>query len=131
MKSITENFVSAIGYPEDEVLREGDGLSLVVDDREIRLRERNSMIVLEHRLGSESVEKLAEYAAGRLMKEEAYLAFDGESGEAVLREELPGNALPTTMRKVFELFTASVDWWSARAAELKSQERIPEMMIRP
>ena len=57
-----------------------------------------------------------------------WLAFEKESMEVYAKASADALAL----RAFFRAFTASWDWWRARAAELESpQPSFPEVMIRP
>ena len=78
--------------------------------------------------------RLAEYAAGRLLREDAVLAFDQRSGAAILWREVDGSADERTLQRAFEEFADSCDWWRERIdMQGGAQEAsvFPEMMIRP
>ena len=75
---------------------------------------------------------LAGFAAGRALREEAVLAYEPKEDAAILWQAAPADADALAMRSLFRAFTASWDWWRARAAELESpQPSFPEVMIRP
>ena len=72
--------------------------------------------------------------AALLVDGEEVVASD-EGGRTILQANVaatPSDADALALREFFRSFTASWDWWRARAAELESpQPSIPEVMIRP
>ena len=74
---------------------------------------------------------LAAYAAGRMIREEATLAF-GE-GNVFLWQDAPSDADDRTLMRLFESFTDSCDWWHARVDERGKGDmvEISEAVIRP
>ena len=80
----------------------------------------------------DGLKRLAGYAAGRILKEDAVLAWDPGRGELLLWQDAPAGASEVQMKRTFDLFCASCDWWLARAGEENvSKERVPDTMIRP
>ena len=75
--------------------------------------------------------RLAGFAAGRVLKEEATLAWEPREGELILWQGIPAAASDEALKRAFEVFTASCDWWRDRVREEDVGERVPEMMIRP
>lgn len=130
-----DRFTAAIGYPSDEASPEGGALSLIVDGMNLELRESDGRLVLSRVLGSfddAGLQRLAGYAAGRMLKEDAVLSWDPASDGVMLWQDVPAGASDGQLRRVFELFCASCDWWTARVDEEGAPgERVPEMMIRP
>ena len=127
-----DRLLKAIGYPLDEVLSEGESVVLKVDGREVRVRELRGRLVLSLSLGTpsdEGLRQLAAFAMGRMLREEAVLAWDPERRELILWQSVPATATDDLMRRVFEVFSASCDWWADRGEE--TVETIPEAMIRP
>lgn len=127
-----DRLLDAIGYPLDEVLSEGESVVLKVDGREVRVRELRGRLVLSFSLGTPSEEglrQLASFAMGRMLREEAVLAWDPERRELILWQSVPVTAAGDLMRRIFEVFLASCDWWADRSGE--TVETIPETMIRP
>lgn len=139
-------FLEAVGYPE----RAPDGaasFTMQVDGGEIVVWEdAGGAIRLMHSLsaGESDLPRLAEYAAGRMLREEARLAF-GQSPvsapqapqprpSAFLWVGLPAGADGSALRRSFEEFADSCDWWRARVAtngEAVEAAPFPEMVIRP
>ena len=139
MKSATNRLLDAIGYPE----RVRDGVAaftLQVDGGEIDALEANGALRLVCRLTDEPerLPALAEYAAGRLLREDAALAF-GSPGDraqdcAFLWQEVSAAADAHDLRRFFESFCDSCDWWRARLQESVGAEAEPalhEMRILP
>jgi len=126
----------AIGYPE----RVPDGavsFSLRVDGMEILAeRETDGRIVLSYALSDDAalLPTLAEYAAGRMMREKATLSCDVRG--AFIWQDAPEHADAHDWLRLFETFANSCDWWRARVEALQGNEEMvssmPEtMMIRP
>ena len=130
-----ERFAAAIGYPTDELSPEGGILPLVVDGGKMEVRESEGRLVLTRTLGTfddASLLRLAGYAAGRMLKEDAVLSWEPESDGVMLWQDVSADASDGQLRRVFEVFCASCDWWLARVGEESvTGERVPEMMIRP
>ncbi len=74
---------------------------------------------------------LAAYAAGRMLREEATLAYG--KGNVFLWQDAPVDADDRTLLRLFESFTDSCDWWRARVEERGKGEavEISESVIRP
>lgn len=90
--------------------------------------------VLSCSLGSpeeSALARLAGFAAGRIVKEEATLAWEPRTGELILWQGVPNSVTDEGLRLAFEVFMASYDWWRDRVREENVDERVPEMMIRP
>ena len=83
MATALERFVQVLGYP-GSVPAGARTFTLVVDGGEIEAEERDGRLVLTKALcsaeggeeGSPDLAALAGYAAGRMLKEEAVLAWD-------------------------------------------------------
>jgi len=130
-----DRLVAAIGYPSDEISSENGVLQLLVDGGKMEVRESEGRMVFSRALGSfddAGLQRLAGYAAGRMLKEDAILSWDPAAGGVMLWQDVPSGASDSQLRRVFEVFCASCDWWLARAGEEHvSSDRVPEMMIRP
>ena len=130
-----ERLVRAIGYPAEELPAGGGAVSLKVDGREIRVREAAGRLVLSCVVVSEpddeTVVRFAGYAAGRMLKEEAVLAWEPSQSALILWQDVPAASDDGVLRRFFEVFATSADWWFARALNDEAVSRIPEMMIRP
>ncbi len=129
-----ERLGAAIGYPDP---LKGPSATLQVDGGDVRVREEGGRLVLERTIcapedGSETLARMAGFAAGRMLKEEATLAWDPARGEVVLWQDVPANAADGVLKRVFEVFCTSCDWWLARADETdRAPQTFPAMMIMP
>lgn len=123
----------AIGYPE-ELPSEGS-VVLKVDGADFLAREDGGRLVLSCVLAespdAETVERLAGYAVGRMLKEEATLAWDPAGSALILWQAVSATASEALLRRFFEVFATSADWWFARARDGEMISAIPEMVIRP
>ena len=141
MKTAVERLAEAIGYPETVP---GGALSFTftVDGTEIAARESGGRLLLERCLwqtadGDDETAlrlpaTLARYAAGRILREEATLAWDPNRDAAILWQDIPAAAPAERLRRFFEVFTASCDWWAERVKEtLTPEPAFPEMVIMP
>lgn len=123
-----------IGYPMEGVPPEDGFYSLAIDDGVVKAWERDGLIYLSRALGpanGEALAQLAGFALGRLLKEEATLAWDPDAGELILWQAVDVRVTDSLLVRFFEVFCTSCDWWLARLAEVASVGRLPEMMIRP
>lgn len=115
--SLIDRLPKVIGYPADEVKSEGGSIILIVDGHAVRVSERRGRIVLSLSLGNppdEEVRQLATYATGRMLREEATLAWDPAAKELLIWQAVPATATDELLRRVFEVFCASCDWWDER-----------------
>ena len=129
-----ERLLSAIDYPSGEVASSGSVLSLHVDDGVVKVEERDGQVIFTRALGSFAGRDLADMAAfalGRLLKEEATLAWDPETNGLILWQGIGTFASDRQLRQAFELFLTSCDWWLARVGEKEQKDEIPSMVIRP
>ena len=133
--SAAERLAAAIGYP-DAPAGGGSGPSIFrVDGAEVLCEETDGRIVLSCRLGGDEsrLGALAAFAPGRMLKEDAILAWDGG---AVLWQDAPADAGVHELKRLFETFMDSCDWWRDRVESRKSGGEDGEdvdktMVIRP
>ena len=141
MKTAVMRLAEAIGYPET-VSGGAMSFTFTVDGDEILARESGGRLVLERRLwqaadgDDEAAARipatLAWYAAGRVLREEATLAWDPNREAAILWQDIPASAPDERLRRLLEVFTASCDWWAERVKEALTPEPVfPEMVIMP
>ena len=134
-KTAIERFAAAIGYPE----RVPDGaLAFVfrVDGGEVHASVSGGRIVLAYKVAEnpERLPSLASYAAGRMLREDAVLAFGelGGSQCAFVWQDAPETSDERALARLFETFMDSCDWWRARVEDSGPEtSEIPAMMIRP
>ncbi len=109
--------------------------TLRVDGVEVEAEELGGRVVLAMKLteNEELYPVLAQYAAGRMLREEATLAY-GKEG-LILWQDASGGEDARGLERLFETFMDSCDWWRARLEALAGShaaEGGPEpMMIRP
>ncbi len=127
-----DRLLMAIGYPE-RIPNTDKPFTLRVDGREVFVEESAGCIVLSIVLtGDESmIPALAAYAAGRMLREEATLAYG--KGNVFLWQDAPVGADDRALVRLFESFTDSCDWWCARVEERGKGDavEISESVIRP
>lgn len=127
-----ERLLAAIEYPER--IPNADGLfTLRVDGKEVLAEESAGRIVLSHVLTEDDsmIPTLAAYAAGRMLREDATLAYGKNS--TFLWQDAPADADDRTLVRLFESFADSCDWWRARVDERGKVGAIEmsEAVIRP
>jgi len=129
----------AMAYPE-EVPAEATEFAFVVDGRNVRVREiggrRIASSVLAGTDKVRTVVYLAGLAVGRMMKDEATLAWDEEEHALVLWQELSDGRGKMTadggMVGKLEEFLDVLDWWMARVEGAEPAMMAPsEFIIRP
>ena len=132
-KSAIERLAEAIGYPDR--MPEGSLMAtLRVDGAEISAAVTGDRLVLSQRLtdAADKLPALVGYAAGRMLREEAVLAYG--DGAAFLWQDAPAGAGEQALVRLFESFMDSCDWWRARVEEQNgNEERTTSelFMIRP
>jgi len=100
---------------------------------EIVAEESSGRIRLVFRLTDDKalLPRLASFAAGRMLHEDAVLAC--QKNQAFLWQEAPADADERTLVRLFETFADSCDWWRTRLAEhvVSDAVEITEAVIRP
>lgn len=135
MNSSIERFLNTIGYPIEEIERTEGPVSLLVDEMTVKVIENRGDLVLRFSLGSIEEVNAAEilgFAAGRVLKEAAVVAFDPESEEIFIWSKIAANASDAKMTKVFEEFMTSCEWWRAAlgAESAKAKESVSNEFMR-
>lgn len=142
MKTDLARLARLIGYPTEEIPADASSHALAVDGFKVTVsavarvgggeagggyRFSTALEVPE-----EGVVELAKYAAGRLLQEEATLAWDAESKAVVLWDEVEATVSDEALVRRFADFLDSCDWWRARAEELVERPvKFSEMVIVP
>lgn len=135
--SAIDTLLKAIGYPPGEISAGERQAVLRVDSSDVKVRTDGGRLIFEKVLchpeeGSGTLARLAGYAAGRMLKEEAVLAWNPSESELILWQDIPENVSPDLMRRVFEVFMTSCDWWMARINDSEEETySFPEMVILP
>ena len=133
MKNILERFCEAIAYP-DSVPDGATAVTLRVDGSDVLLRILGKRLVISRVIDRDEndLPQLTAYAVGRILKEEAVLAWDERLSACVLWQELSEDANSEQLTKFFEDFMHSCDWWVDRAEELNAPPTVfPDIVIRP
>ncbi|MBO4345678.1 MAG: hypothetical protein J5833_07975 [Victivallales bacterium] len=133
MKNAIERLCEAIAYP-DPVPDGATSFSLRVDGGDIMARLLGRRLVLSRIIdrNEKDLPQLAAYAAGRILKEEAILAWDERLSACIIWQELEDKADSAQLTHFFEEFTHSCDWWVVRAGELNAPPVVfPDIVIRP
>ena len=132
MRSAVEMLAEAIGYPE-RVSEGALSFTFRVDDVSIPARVSGGCLLLRWDF-PEAVPPgtLAAYAAGRILREEAVVAWDPAKERAFLWQKAPKGADGRALAETFRRFLWSRDWWAERVAELTAPKTKPaELLIRP
>ena len=157
-RNAADRLLTVIGYPE-RVPKTDELFTLRVDGREVFVEESAGHIVLSIVLTEDEsmIPTLAAYAAGRMLREEATLAYgsfevskfrslEGTASKPLnlqtsklpgnhvfLWQDAPADANDRTLLRLFESFTDSCDWWRARVEERGKGDavEISESVIRP
>jgi len=157
-RNAADRLLAAIGYPE-RIPNTDEPFTLRVDGREVLVEESAGRIVLSFVLTEDDsmIPALAVYAAGRMLREEATLAFGSfevskfrslegtaskplnlqasklPSSAVFLWQDAPADADDRALVRLFESFTDSCDWWRARVDERGKGDavEISEAVIRP
>ena len=127
------SLATAIGYPE-EVNTASESFVFSVDGGRVEASVERGRLVLVRELASSGDVDLAQfagYAAGRVLREEAVLAYDPTDDRLILWQDMPADADAGLLRRFFEVFAASCDWWLARVDGASPAASVPEMTIRP
>ena len=131
-RNAADRLLAAIGYPE-RIPNTNEPFTLRVDGREVLVEMSAGRIVLSVALTEDEsmIPALAAYAAGRMLREEATLAYG--KGNVFLWQDAPADADDRALVRLFESFSDSCDWWLARVEERGKGDavEISESVIRP
>ena len=129
--SSIKRLLAAIGYPE-RISEVSVPFALRVDGMEVFAEEIAGRLVLSYALtdAENLLAPLAAYAAGRMLKEDAVLAYGGvgvaasrqdaktSSRQAFIWQDVPADSDEHRMLRFFETFMDSCEWWRARVDAL-------------
>ena len=131
-RNAADRLLTVIGYPE-RIPNTDELFTLRVDGKEVFVEESAGHLVLSVVLTEDEsmIPTLAAFAAGRMLREEATLAFG--SNHVFLWQDAPADADDRTLLRLFESFINSCDWWRARVEERRKGDavEISEAVIRP
>ena len=138
-----KRLAKAIGYP-DRVSDDALSFTFRSDGVEIAAEETDGRLVLSYGLSDDEgiLPTLATYAAGRMLKETATLAYGNyqttklPNYQTFLWQDASADADAHELLRLFETFMDSCDWWRARVDALSgsgtTEASEPEtVMIRP
>ena len=133
MKNAVNRLCEAIAYP-DPVPEGTTSFQLEVDNGEVTARVLGKRLVLSKVIdrNESDLPRLASFAPGRMLVEDAVLAWDERAAACILWQEISEDADASHLVSFFENFMSSSDWWTARAGELNAPPPVfPDIMIRP
>ncbi len=126
--------LAALEYP-GEAPEGAVEYTMRVDGMEMQVRDTGDRMVMSYMMTDDEtlLPKLAEYAAGRLLREEATLAWNRG---AILWQDAPADADAHDLKRAFETFADACDWWRERVEDLHNEggpspSPFPDVMIRP
>ena len=149
-RNAADRLLVAIGYPE-RIPNTDEPFTLRVDGKEVFVEESGGRIVLSTPLTEDDsmLPMLAAYAAGRMLHENATLAYGNfdvlkfqglertasklPNHNVFLWQDASASADDRTLVRLFESFANSCDWWRARVDERGKGDaiEISEAVIRP
>lgn len=121
-----------IGYPE----RVPDGaVSFVfrVDDDPVEVKTRSGTLQFRWMFPEGApVERIAEFAVGRFLRDPAVVSWDPFRERVVLWQRTPKGAVDAALAEAFRVFLGSCDWWKRCVKELmQPKATLAEMVIYP
>ena len=131
MKEIAR-LAAAIGYP----VRVPEGalsFTFSVDDDPIEARIVGGRLRLSWTFPEDApASVLAGFATGRMLREEAVVAWDPSAGRAILWQRAQSGADDRALVGMLQDFVNSRDWWKDRVAELAAPKAtLADFVIRP
>ena len=132
MKGLVERVGELIGYPE-RVPEGALSFGFVVDGETVEARQSGGALLLVWRFPEKApVQRLAELAPGRILREEAVLAWDAPSKRAILWQVSAKGADDRSLVATFQEFLDSRDWWMNAVEELTAPKpTLADLVIRP
>jgi hypothetical protein len=126
---------NAIGYPEG-IPDGAESFTFRVDGQDIEASATpGGAVRLVFRLDAadDDLPRLADFASGRILRDSAVLSVV-PGGKPFLWQDIPPASDPDALRKPFEAFLDSCDWWRARLDGDATGTEMPhfsEVLIRP
>ena len=132
MKGLVERLGEAIGYPE-RVPEGAVSFAFRVDDDPVEARVKAGTLLFKWTFPENApVERLAEFAAGRILRDPAVLAWDPVRERAILWWRTTKGADDRELVQAFRAFLDSRGWWKTCVAELtKPKATLRDLVIRP
>ena len=132
MVNLVQRLSELIGYPE-RVPEGALSFGFVVDGETVEARQSGGALLLVWRFPEKApVQRLAELAPGRILREEAVLAWDAQSKRAILWQVSAKGADDRSLVATFQEFLDSRDWWMNAVEELTAPKpTLADLIIRP
>ena len=129
---MVERLGAAIRYPE-KVPEGAVSFTFLVDGDPIEARTKAGALLFKWTFPENApVERLAEYAAGRFLRDEAVRTWDPVRERAVLWQRTAKGAGDRELVRTFREFIGSRGWWKACVAELtRPKATLRDLVIRP
>ena len=132
MINLVQRMGELIGYPER--VPEG-AVSFVfrVDDDPVEVRQKDGALVFKWTFPENApVERIAEFAAGRILRDRAVVAWDPFRERAILWQRTRKGDGERALVEAFRVFLGACDWWKRCVAELvQPKATLAEIVIRP
>ena len=132
MKGLVARLGEAIGYPE-RVPEGAVSFVFKVDDEPVEVRQRDGALLFRWMFPENApIVRLAEFAAGRFLRDRAVVAWDPFRDRALLWQRTPRGAGERALVEEFGRFLGACDWWKRCVAELvQPKAPLAEIVIRP
>lgn len=123
---------NAIGYPE-QVAADAVAWTFRVDDAPIQAALHQGRLMVSHLLDAseDDLGKLAGFAVGRFLRDEAVLAWDPRTGRPFLWQWLTATDAEG-LQNAFAAFADTCEWWRDRIEEFRTPSPLfSQMVINP
>lgn len=132
MKGAIERLAELIGYPA-RVPGGGVSFDFLVDDDPVTARTQGGALQFRWALpGNPPIATVAAFAAGRILREEAVVAWDPATERLILWQGTAKGADDAALVKAFQQFLNSRDWWAERMKELSAPKtKLADLVIHP
>lgn len=132
MKGLVERFGELIGYPE-RVPAGAVSFVFRVDDDPVEVRMKAGTLLFKWMFPENApVERIAEFAAGRILRDRAVVAWDAFRERAILWQRTRKGDGERAQVEAFRVFLGACDWWKRCVAELvQPKATLAEIVIRP
>ena len=132
-KESIERLLTAISYPDRAGVETSRAL-LRIDENEVIVEEKGRYLRLTTFLdiSENELAEFAGYVPGRIYRDGATLAV-GADGKAFLWQDVLTAMDESALRRTFEAFLASCDWWRDRleSGRADSEIHFQDVVIRP
>lgn len=127
-----ERFGDLIGYPE-RVPAGAVSFVFRVDGDPVEVRQKEGSLVFKWTFPENApVERIAEFAAGRILRDQAVVSWDPFRERVMLWQRTLKGADGAAQVAAFTAFLGACDWWKGCVAELvRPKATLAEIVIRP